>query len=96
MNDRYRHVGHVLKSLYMHCVAFPSLGDIPQSPFWYEFQIGHPSQVPLKSYHAWALTDSFEWVDGYSKHFGVVHVDFATQKRTPRASARFLANLFGD
>ncbi len=39
--------------------------------------------------------DNFEWTDGYSKHFGVAVVDFDTQKRTEKASARFLADLFG-
>lgn len=51
-------------------------------------------QVPIRSYFAWAPMDNFEWTDGYSKHFGVAVVDFDTQKRTEKASARFLANLF--
>jgi beta-glucosidase len=43
--------------------------------------------VPLKGYFVWSLLDNFEWSFGFSKRFGLVHVDFATQKRTPKASA---------
>jgi beta-glucosidase len=39
------------------------------------------------------LLDNFEWSLGYSKRFGIVHVDFDTQKRTPKASARFYAEV---
>ncbi len=53
-------------------------------------------QVPVSSYFVWSLLDNFEWQDGYSKHFGVVHVDRATLKQTLKASARVLANLFKD
>lgn len=43
--------------------------------------------VDLRGYFVWSLLDNFEWSCGYSKRFGLVHVDFATQKRTPKASA---------
>ena len=42
--------------------------------------------VPLKGYFVWALMDNFEWSFGYWKRFGIVHVDYPTQKRTPKAS----------
>ncbi|MDQ5872678.1 MAG: GH1 family beta-glucosidase, partial [Acidobacteriota bacterium] len=45
--------------------------------------------VDLRGYFAWSFLDNFEWSHGYSKRFGIVHVDYATQKRTPKASARF-------
>jgi beta-glucosidase len=43
--------------------------------------------VDLRGYFAWSLLDNFEWAYGYSKRFGLIHVDFATQRRTPKASA---------
>ncbi|TQF13873.1 beta-glucosidase [Myxococcus llanfairpwllgwyngyllgogerychwyrndrobwllllantysiliogogogochensis] len=43
--------------------------------------------VPLKGYFAWSLLDNFEWAYGYQKRFGMVYVDYATQKRIPKDSA---------
>jgi beta-glucosidase len=37
--------------------------------------------------------DNFEWSHGFSKRFGIVHVDFATQRRTPKASARYFSDV---
>ncbi|GAC1557148.1 MAG: GH1 family beta-glucosidase [Herpetosiphon sp.] len=45
--------------------------------------------VPLKGYFAWSLMDNFEWAHGYSKRFGLVYVDYATQQRVPKDSARW-------
>ena len=45
--------------------------------------------VPLKGYFAWSLLDNFEWSHGYSKRFGIVHVDYATQQRTIKSSGAF-------
>jgi beta-glucosidase len=42
----------------------------------------------VRGYFAWSLLDNFEWAEGYSKRFGIVGVDYATQQRTPRASYR--------
>lgn len=42
--------------------------------------------VPLKGYMAWSLMDNYEWALGYEKRFGMVHVDFDTLERTPKAS----------
>jgi beta-glucosidase len=49
--------------------------------------------VNLRGYFAWSLLDNFEWACGYSKRFGIVHVDFATQERVPKSSALFYADV---
>jgi beta-glucosidase len=47
----------------------------------------------LAGYFAWSLLDNFEWARGYQKRFGIVFVDFATQRRIPKASARFYSDV---
>jgi beta-glucosidase len=42
--------------------------------------------APVKAYFAWSLLDNYEWAEGYSQRFGIVHVDYATQKRTIKVS----------
>jgi beta-glucosidase len=49
--------------------------------------------VDVRGYYAWSLLDNYEWSYGYSKRFGIVHVDLERQTRTPKASARFLAEV---
>ncbi len=47
--------------------------------------------VPLVGYFAWSLLDNFEWAWGYEKRFGLIWVDFETQQRVPKDSARWYA-----
>jgi beta-glucosidase len=42
----------------------------------------------VRGYFAWSLLDNYEWAEGYNKRFGLVHVDYETQQRTPKASYR--------
>jgi beta-glucosidase len=49
--------------------------------------------VDLRGYFAWSLLDNYEWSLGYTKRFGIVHVDFETQQRTPKSSARFYSDV---
>ncbi len=49
--------------------------------------------VDLRGFFAWTLMDNFEWGLGYTVNFGLHHVDFATLERTPKASARFYAEV---
>lgn len=49
--------------------------------------------VDLRGYYAWSFLDNFEWAEGYSKRFGIVFVDYATQARIPKRSAQWYRRL---
>jgi beta-glucosidase len=49
--------------------------------------------VDVRGYFAWSLLDNFEWAYGYGKRFGIVHVDYETQARTPKDSAAWYAGV---
>jgi beta-glucosidase len=49
----------------------------------------------VRGYMVWSLLDNLEWSLGFTKRFGIVHVDFETQKRTPKDSARYYASVIG-
>jgi beta-glucosidase len=45
--------------------------------------------VDVRRYYVWSLLDNFEWEHGYEQRFGIVHVDYATQRRVLKRSARW-------
>lgn len=49
--------------------------------------------VDLRGFFAWSFMDNFEWSSGFSKRFGLVHVDYATQQRTIKASGEFYRDV---
>ncbi|MFI5293254.1 MAG: family 1 glycosylhydrolase, partial [Candidatus Limnocylindrales bacterium] len=49
--------------------------------------------VPLTGYYVWSLLDNYEWSLGYTRRFGLIHVDFDSQRRTPKDSARWYQRL---
>ena len=50
----------------------------------------------LRGYFAWSLMDNFEWAHGYSKRFGLIFVDYGTQRRIPKRSAGWFADVAGN
>lgn len=51
--------------------------------------------VDVRGYFLWSLLDNFEWNSGYAKRFGIIHVDYATQRRTLKDSAIWYRNFIG-
>ncbi|WP_130013386.1 GH1 family beta-glucosidase [Serinicoccus sediminis] len=49
----------------------------------------------VRGYFVWSLMDNYEWAYGYTRRFGIVRVDYDTQERTPKASARWFADVAG-
>jgi beta-glucosidase len=47
--------------------------------------------IPCRGYFLWSFFDNYEWASGYSERFGIVHVNYKTQARTPKLSARWYA-----
>ena len=76
-------------------------GDLIEDPLRVDYLHKHLRSVheaiglgcDVRGYMAWSLLDNLEWSLGFSKRFGIVHVDFATQKRTPKASARLYSRI---
>jgi beta-glucosidase len=52
--------------------------------------------VDIRGYFVWSLMDNFEWAFGYERRFGVVHVDYDTQKRTVKHSAELIAKFLAE
>ncbi len=50
-------------------------------------------EVPLRGYFVWSLLDNYEWIDGYSKRFGLIYVDYRTQRRIIKESGRWYASF---
>jgi len=51
---------------------------------------------PVRGYFLWSFMDNYEWAEGYTKRFGIVHVDYRTQKRTPKLSANWYATAISN
>jgi beta-glucosidase len=49
--------------------------------------------VDVRGYYYWSLMDNFEWAEGYAKRFGLVYIDYPTQRRTPKASYTWFRDL---
>ncbi|MEO3772181.1 GH1 family beta-glucosidase [Micromonospora sp. B9E7] len=52
--------------------------------------------VPLESFHVWSLLDNFEWDAGYDQRWGLVYVDYATQRRVLKSSATWYRSVIAD
>src|SRR5205085_3620741 len=72
-----------------------AIGDVVEDPLRVQYLRDHiaalggamSAGVDVRGYFVWSLLDNLEWSLGYTKRFGIVHVDFATQKRTRKRSA---------
>eukprot|EP00931_Biecheleriopsis_adriatica_P036533 TRINITY_DN21033_c0_g1_i2.p1 TRINITY_DN21033_c0_g1~~TRINITY_DN21033_c0_g1_i2.p1 ORF type:complete len:407 (+),score=73.88 TRINITY_DN21033_c0_g1_i2:471-1691(+) len=86
------------------CASREVGSDLQNDSFRVEYLQSYLSQLhkaisngaDVRGYFVWSFLDNFEWAFGYAKRFGIVRVDFATQERTPKASARLLSKLVTD
>ncbi len=80
------------------------IGDEVKDPLRQQFLERYIAQVlrakqegvPVDGYFVWSLLDNFEWAEGYRPRFGIVHVDYETQKRTLKDSGKWYSELIKD
>ena len=53
----------------------------------------HESRLPITRYYHWCFCDNFEWIEGESARFGLVHVNYETQERTIKSSGKFFTRM---
>ena len=78
-----------------------ALGDVVEDPLRVHYLRQHIGAVgeairrgvDLRGYFVWSLLDNYEWSQGYSKRFGIVHVNYATQQRTVKRSGRYYSGV---
>lgn len=101
IQKEYSPIGGMLVTENGCAVADDDVAVAQNDSFRVEFFQGYLAQLheaiqggaDIRAYFAWSLLDNFEWALGYGKRFGIVHVDYATQKRTPKASAQMLSEV---
>ncbi len=87
--------------------AFPDLwdgGDMVSDPRRVDYLRAHITAcaeaieqgAPLRGYFVWSLMDNFEWGEGYSKRFGIIYIDYPTQRRVIKESGYWYAALLND
>jgi beta-glucosidase len=54
------------------------------------------TETPIERYYHWSFTDNFEWKEGESSRFGIVHVDYETQKRTVKESGKLYSSIIAN
>ena len=75
-------------------MLFRSNTDAYRSRYIYEhIKALCESGLPIERYYHWCFTDNFEWIEGYSARFGLVHTDYDTQQRTIKKSGEFYSRM---
>jgi beta-glucosidase len=80
------------------CLGADGRVDDPQRVEYLRGYLGAAAEaieagVDLRGYFAWSLMDNFEWGEGYRSRFGLIYVDYGTQRRIPKTSARWYRDL---
>jgi beta-glucosidase len=73
--------------------GWPDFPDAELARLCEPFARARQAGAEVRGYFVWSLLDNFEWAHGHAKRFGIVHVDYASQRRTPKSSARFYAGV---